>query len=89
MFEGRDAQICASLFSWINDGSHSAHDDLYVAIDENAVEGYLHVFKRLFEKTGQGAHYRMMMRVSEDDAEDVDCAQTTAVAALTAGDGVS
>ena len=39
-FEGRDSQICASLFSWINDGSHSAHDDIYVAIDENAVEGY-------------------------------------------------
>lgn len=80
MFDGRDAQICASLFSWINDGSHSAHDDLYVAIDENAVEGYLHVFKLVFEKTGQGPHYRMMMRVSEDDAGYVNGAQTGDVA---------
>ncbi|WP_242187214.1 AAA family ATPase [Sphingomonas sp. CARO-RG-8B-R24-01] len=74
MFDGRDSQICASLFSWINDGSHSAHDDLYVAIDENSVEGYLRVFERVFEKTGQGAHYRMMMRVSEDDAEGAETA---------------
>lgn len=74
-FDGRDSQICASLFSWINDGSHSAHDDLYVAIDENAVEGYLRVFEQVFEKTGQGAHYRMMMRVSEDAVEDLENVQ--------------
>lgn len=80
MFEGRDSQICASLFSWINDGSHSTHDDLYVAIDENAVEGYLRVFEQVFEKTGQGAHYRMMMRVSEDDADDSELAQISAAA---------
>lgn len=69
LFEGRDAQICASLFSWINDGSHSSHDDLYVAVDDNAVQGYLRVFKEVFERTGHGAHYRMMMRVSEDEPE--------------------
>ncbi|MBD8737534.1 AAA family ATPase [Sphingomonas sp. CFBP 13706] len=79
-FDGRDSQICASLFSWINDGSHSAHDDLYVAIDENAVEGYLRVFEQVFEKTGQGAHYRMMMRISEDDVNEGEPAQAPAVA---------
>src|SRR5690606_3411522 len=31
MFEGRDKQICASLFSWVNDGSHAVHDDLYIS----------------------------------------------------------
>lgn len=81
-FEGRDSQICASLFSWINDGSHSAHDDIYVAIDENAVEGYLRVFKQVFEKTGQGAHYRMMMRVADDD-DDATRAENTMAAAPT------
>ncbi|MFL0415713.1 AAA family ATPase [Sphingomonas sp. 179-A 2A2 NHS] len=70
LFEGRDAQICASLFSWINDGSHSSHDDIYVAVDDNAVQGYLRVFREVFERTGHGAHYRMMMRISEDDSED-------------------
>lgn len=75
MFDGRDSQICASLFSWINDGSHSAHDDLYVAIDANAVEGYLRVFKEVFERTGQGAHYRMMMRASEEDNDGASADQ--------------
>lgn len=70
LFEGRDAQICASLFSWINDGSHSSHDDIYVAVDDNAVQNYLSVFREVFERTGHGAHYRMMMRISEDDSKN-------------------
>lgn len=82
-FEGHDAQICASLFSWINDGSHSAHDDIYVAVDDNAVQGYLRVFKEVFDRTGHGAHYRMMMRISEDEPEGgrVAAAQAVAVTA--------
>ena len=66
-FEGRDAQICASLFSWINDGSHSSHDDVYVAVDDNAVQGYLRVFQEVFERTGHGAHYRMMMKIADEE----------------------
>jgi len=67
LFTGRDAQVCASLFSWINDGSHSAHDDIYLAADDNAVQSYLRVFEQVFEKTGHIAHYRMMMRISDED----------------------
>jgi wobble nucleotide-excising tRNase len=67
LFDGRDAQICASLFSWINDGSHSSHDDIYVAVDDNAVQSYMRVFREVFERTGHGAHYRMMMRIGEDE----------------------
>jgi len=70
LFTGRDAQVCASLFSWINDGSHSAHDDIYLAADDNAVQSYLRVFEQVFEKTGHIAHYRMMMRISEADADE-------------------
>ncbi|WP_430258270.1 AAA family ATPase [Neorhizobium sp. IRS_2294] len=83
LFEGRDAQICASLFSWINDGSHSSHDDIYVAVDDNAVQGYLNVFRKVFERTGHGAHYRMMMRINDDHSEDsgVAAAPVGAVAA--------
>jgi wobble nucleotide-excising tRNase len=61
MFEGRERVICKSLFSWVHDGSHYAHDDLYVAIDDNMVDSYLKVFRAIFEKSGHGAHYKMMM----------------------------
>src|SRR5690606_8149614 len=56
-FDGRDKVICASLFSWVNDGSHSAHDDLYVSSDATTVEAYLGVFRRIFEETGHTQHY--------------------------------
>ena len=74
MFEGKDKQICKSLFSWVNAGSHYALDDLYLSIDKTAVETYLKVFKDIFEKTGHSAHYRMMMgeerwNVSEEVTE--------------------
>jgi wobble nucleotide-excising tRNase len=38
MFEGKDKQICKSLFSWVNAGSHYAQDDLYLSIDDTMVE---------------------------------------------------
>lgn len=60
-FEGKDKLICRSLFSWMHDGSHSAHDDLYVSIDSSMVETYLNVFKSIFEKSGHLSHYTMMM----------------------------
>ncbi|GLK46336.1 AAA family ATPase [Novosphingobium resinovorum] len=60
-FEGQDQQICASLFSWVNDGSHSAHDDLYVSVDGGLATRYLSVFREIFIKTEHSAHYQMMM----------------------------
>ena len=53
--------ICKSLFSWVNDGSHFAHDDLYVSIDSSMVETYLKVFREIFKKSDHLAHYKMMM----------------------------
>ena len=61
MFEGRDQQICGSLFSWVNDGSHSFNDDLYISADDAMVTRYLDVFRRIFEVTNHAAHYKMMM----------------------------
>lgn len=61
MFEGRDRIVCKSLCSWVHDGSHYAHDDLYVSIDESAVDNYLRVFRAVFDKSGHSAHYKMMM----------------------------
>lgn len=60
-FDGKEKLICRSLFSWVNDGSHFAHDSLYVSIDTSMVDAYLSVFKRVFEKTKHMAHYEMMM----------------------------
>ena len=73
-FEGRDQQVCASLFSWINDGSHNFADDLYVAADDTTVDRYLTVFKQIFEVTNHGAHYAMMIggeASTEEPAPDV------------------
>lgn len=60
-FSGKEKLICKSLFSWVNDGSHYAHDDLYVSIDETVVEVYINVFRAIFDKSGHLAHYKMMM----------------------------
>lgn len=61
-FEGEDKIICKSLCSWINDGSHSAFDDYYYTpLDNEGIDKYLVVFKRIFENCNQIAHYNMMM----------------------------
>lgn len=65
LFEGRDELICQSLFSWVNDGSHSIHDDLYINHGEQTNESYLIVFKGIFEKARQLGHYNMMMGLGE------------------------
>ncbi len=61
LFEGKEKLICKSLFSWVNAGSHYAHDDLYVSTSDSMVKVYLEVFKGIFEKTEHSAHYNMMM----------------------------
>lgn len=61
MFEAKQKLICKSLFSWVNDGSHFAHDDLYVSIDGSLVDSYLNVFRAIFDKSGHIEHYKMMM----------------------------
>lgn len=61
MFDGKEKIICRSLCSWVHDGSHYAHDDLYVSIDDSIVDSYLKVFRAIFDKSGHSAHYKMMM----------------------------
>lgn len=60
-FDDQEKLICRSLFSWVNVGSHQAHDDVYVTPSETMVQNYLKVFREIFEKTGHQGHYRMMM----------------------------
>lgn len=74
IFDGRDKLICQSLFSWVNDGSHSVHDDLYINHGEQTNEAYLRVFSDIFREAGQEGHYKMMMGGLDAPAEDEDLA---------------
>jgi wobble nucleotide-excising tRNase len=60
-FDGQDKAICRSLFAWVNDGSHFAHDDAFFTLDDGAIDVYLEIFRQVFIKSEQQAHYDMMM----------------------------
>jgi wobble nucleotide-excising tRNase len=75
MFEGKEKIICKSLCSWVHDGSHYAHDDLYVSIDDSMVDVYLKVFRAIFDKSEHSAHYKMMMGEAFVDEPPVATAQ--------------
>lgn len=60
-FEGKDKVIANSLVRWMHGGSHLANDDLYQTVDDTEVEGFLRVFRAIFERSEHLAHYRMMM----------------------------
>ncbi|MCY1636393.1 AAA family ATPase [Marinifilum sp. D737] len=56
-----EQSICRSLLCWINDGSHSMPDDLFLEHPEDTSQKYLNVFRRIFEETNHIEHYKMMM----------------------------
>ena len=60
-----EQEICKSLISWINDGSHSINDDLFVELQDRTIENYKNVFKEIFILTNHEGHYNMMMGISE------------------------
>ncbi|OOH80640.1 hypothetical protein BOW65_12270 [Pseudomonas koreensis] len=68
-FEGIEKVQCQSLISWVNDGSHYAPDELYVAIGENMAANYMRIFFKIFKAAQHDAHYKMMMG---DDYVDLD-----------------
>ncbi|MCR5693260.1 MAG: AAA family ATPase [Bacilli bacterium] len=57
--------IARSLLYWINDGSHSIPDDLYIDSFTDAVPKYKSVFKELFVRSNHLAHYNMMMGIDD------------------------
>lgn len=66
-FETKEEQeICRSLISWINDGSHSINDDLYVELQDRTIEVYKNVFRDIFILTKHEGHYNMMMKLIEE-----------------------
>ena len=60
-FKEEDRIIVKSLLSYINDGSHSIMDGLYISPDVNLNENAFRIFEQIFEETGNIAHYKMMM----------------------------
>lgn len=68
-FQGDEARlpIVRSLFSWVNEGSHFAGDDLYYEVSDASAENYQDVFKKIFEYTGNDQHYKMMTRTDSLD----------------------
>lgn len=53
--------MCRALISWINDGSHSIPDDLYIDSYTDSAERYKKIFKEIFIKMNHKEHYDMMM----------------------------
>lgn len=61
-----EQEICRSLISWINDGSHSINDDLFIELQDRTVAMYKKVFKDIFRLTNHEGHYNMMMNLTEE-----------------------
>ncbi len=59
-----EQEICRSLLSWVNDGSHSINDDLFIELQDRTIESYKNVFKEIFVNTNQEGHYNMMMGIN-------------------------
>ena len=66
-FEDVEKPIVKSLLSYINDGSHSIMDDLYISRDATANEKALKIFKQIFIKLGFKDHYNRMMNENDDE----------------------
>ena len=61
-----EKELCRSLLSWINEGSHSIQEDLFVEYPDNVTYKYDIVFKNIFVNTNQLEHYNMMMGIKTD-----------------------
>jgi len=65
-FEGENKLVVGSLISWAHSGSHADIEEIdYVTADLDVQRG---LFKHIFEKTGNIAHYEMMMGAEASDA---------------------
>ena len=62
-----EKEICRSLLCWVNDGSHCVQDDYFAMPEEELVDKYMDVFKRIFIVTNHEGHYKMMMGVKAND----------------------
>lgn len=61
-----EREICRSLLSWANQGSHTLPDDLFIEAPDGTISRYLDVFKNIFNHTENIGHYNMMMGVESE-----------------------
>lgn len=61
-----EKDICRSLLSWTNEGSHTLPDDLYIEAPDNTIIKYIEVFKNIFYHTENKGHYLMMMGIEDE-----------------------
>ncbi len=61
-----EREICRSLLSWANEGSHTLPDDLFIEAPDGTITKYLDVFKNIFNHTENIGHYNMMMELESD-----------------------
>ena len=54
------------LTNMLNSGSHSVFDPIDSNLDEDTIERYKEMFKKIFELTGNIGHYNSMMNLSFD-----------------------
>ncbi|MBE7686575.1 AAA family ATPase [Tenacibaculum piscium] len=67
-FESREEKdICRSLLSWTNEGSHTLPDDLYIEAPDDTIMKYIEVFKKIFYYTENKGHYLMMMGIEDEE----------------------
>jgi wobble nucleotide-excising tRNase len=58
----QEQEICRSLICWINDGSHTIPDDLFIEHQQTVIDKYFEVFENIFVHMGHPEHYNMMMK---------------------------
>ena len=58
----QEQEICRSLLCWINDGSHTIPDDLFIEKMDETIDKYMDVFKKIFIHSNHEEHFKMMMR---------------------------
>ena len=61
-----EKEICRSLLSWVNEGSHTLPDDLFIEAPDGTITKYLEVFKNIFNLTDNIGHYNMMMGIEPE-----------------------
>jgi wobble nucleotide-excising tRNase len=61
-----EKEICRSLLSWVNEGSHTLPDDLFVEAPDGTITKYLEVFKNIFHLSNNIGHYNMMMGIESE-----------------------
>lgn len=71
-FEGEEKILCKSLISFINDNSHYISDDFSMIFEDDTIEKYQKVFRKIFENLGHISHYNMMMGIEDDIKTDDD-----------------